>query len=72
MVLDKDLLRVALDAARQMVDRERELERAKGEYHQAAVRRLHHSGGTSREIATALGLSHQRVHQIVHKPRPWR
>jgi hypothetical protein len=33
-------------------------------YHQA-IRRLHAAGGSLREIAEALGLSHQRVHQII-------
>lgn len=31
----------------------------------AAVRRVHSEGKTLREIADALGISHQRVHQIV-------
>jgi hypothetical protein len=34
------------------------------EFHHA-VRRLHLSGASLRELAGALGLSHQRVHQIV-------
>jgi hypothetical protein len=38
--------------------------RAKVAYHQA-IRRLHAAGGSLREIAEALGLSHQRVHQII-------
>jgi hypothetical protein len=33
--------------------------------YQHAIRRLHASGGSMREIADALGLSYQRVHQIV-------
>jgi hypothetical protein len=38
--------------------------RAKVDYHQA-IRRLHAAGGSLREIAEALRLSHQRVHQII-------
>ncbi len=37
---------------------------ARAAYHQA-IRRLHARGGSMREIATALGMSHQRVHQII-------
>jgi hypothetical protein len=42
-----------------------------GEYHQA-IRRLHTAGGSLREIAEALRLSHQRVHQIIDKAEPTR
>ena len=49
--------------------------RAKVDYHQA-IRRLHAAGGSLREIAEALRLSHQRVHQIVDEAaeptRRWR
>jgi hypothetical protein len=41
-----------------------EAERLRGEYHQA-IDTLHRSGATLREIADGLGISHQRVHQIV-------
>jgi hypothetical protein len=37
---------------------------ARAGLHQA-IRRLHAAGGSMREIATALGMSHQRVHQII-------
>ena len=37
---------------------------ARAAFH-SAIRRLHASGGSMREIATALGMSHQRVHQII-------
>src|SRR5260370_31413615 len=40
-------------------------ERRRAEYHQA-IRRLHAAGASMREIADELGLSHQRVHQIVN------
>jgi len=38
--------------------------RAKVDHHQA-IHRLHEAGGSLREIAEALHLSHQRVHQII-------
>ncbi|MGH3072312.1 MAG: Clp protease N-terminal domain-containing protein [Gaiellaceae bacterium] len=41
-----------------------EQERAQADLHHA-IRRLHAAGGSLREIADELGLSHQRVHQIV-------
>src|SRR2546425_707069 len=43
---------------------ERQALLARGDYH-TVVRRLHLGGGSLREIAQALGLSHQRVQQIV-------
>lgn len=57
-----------LEEARRLRDRcaeaERELDLARGDYHDA-IRRLHAEGGSMREIGDGLGLSHQRVHQIV-------
>ena len=49
------------------------MERAKAEYRRV-VRRLHIAGVSMREIAEALGVSHQRVHQILEGggPRRWR
>ena len=47
-----------------LAEAERHALTAKAEYH-AAVRRLHLGGGSLREIADALGVSHQRVQQIV-------
>src|SRR5438046_46580 len=38
--------------------------------HYQAVRRLHSSGATMRDIAEALSISHQRVHQIVNGGEP--
>ena len=48
-----------------------EAERLREEYHRAIVK-LHRSGMSLREIANGLGISHQRVHQIVtpHEERP--
>ena len=58
------LLREA-QAARDLLDAlQAEGDRRRVEFHQA-VRRLHSAGPSMREIAEALGLSHQRVHQIV-------
>jgi predicted transcriptional regulator len=58
-----------------MLDAQHALELARSDFHHA-IRRLHAAGATMREIATAFGLSHQRVHQIVgedeeDRPRPF-
>lgn len=64
MALDRDLLEKArlADAALERAERQALLSRA--DYH-TAIRRLHLAGGSLREIAQALSLSHQRVQQIV-------
>jgi hypothetical protein len=64
MGLDGALLSKAADAAERMGEAERSLTLARADYH-AAVRRLHLAGGSVREIGQALGISHQRVQQIV-------
>jgi hypothetical protein len=64
MVIDEGLLRQARDAGSRLADAQREAERAKADYHHA-VRRLHFAGASMREVAEALEISHQRVHQIV-------
>ena len=64
MALDDELVRQARSAAARLVDCERDLDRARGDYYHA-VGRLHLSGASMREIAEALELSHQRVHQII-------
>ncbi len=64
MVLNTELLDKARSAGRQVEEAERQALLARGDYH-AAIRRLHLSGGSLREIAEALGVSHQRVQQIV-------
>ena len=64
MALDDGLVRKARNAASRLIDCERDLDRARGDYYHA-VRRLHLAGASMREIAEALDLSHQRVHQII-------
>lgn len=68
MTLDDSLLRQARDASTRWAAAQDRAELAKAEYHHA-VRRLHTAGGSLREIAEALSLSHQRVHQIVDAAR---
>jgi hypothetical protein len=62
--MDEELLAAARQAQEQLIEADHEAEVAKAGFHRA-VRRLHLSGASLREIAVALNLSHQRVHQIV-------
>jgi len=74
MALDASLLDQAKTAESRVIDAEHEAEVARAEFHRA-VRRLQLAGASLREIADALGLSHQRVHQIVESAggsRRWR
>jgi hypothetical protein len=64
MTLDHDLLRKAQAAGSRASEAERRAQLARAEYH-AVIRRLHLAGGSLREVAQALALSHQRVQQIV-------
>jgi ClpX C4-type zinc finger len=64
MALDPGLVREAERAREQLAVAQHAAYRAKVDYHQA-IRRLHAAGGSLREIAEALRLSHQRVHQII-------
>ena len=64
MTLDEKLLADVLAARVRMEELEDAAWDARARLHQS-VRRLHHAGGSLREIATELGMSHQRVHQIV-------
>jgi ClpX C4-type zinc finger len=64
MGLDRELLHEAQAARERLAVSQHAAERARADYH-LAVRRLHAAGGSLREIAEALRLSHQRVHQIV-------
>jgi len=62
--MDDDLLAEARRAQERLIDAEHDAEVARAEFHRA-VRRLHLHGASLRELAAGLGLSHQRVHQIV-------
>jgi ClpX C4-type zinc finger len=64
MGLDGDLLRDVKAARARLLESQHAAEQAKADYHHA-IRRLHAAGGSLREIAEALRLSHQRVHQII-------
>jgi hypothetical protein len=62
--MDEELLAAARRAQEQLIEADHTAGLAKAEFHRA-VRRLHLSGASLRELAAALQLSHQRVHQIV-------
>jgi hypothetical protein len=62
--VDQTLLAEARQAQERLIDAERDADVARAEFHRA-VRRLHLNGASLRELASGLGLSHQRVHQIV-------
>jgi ClpX C4-type zinc finger len=62
--MDEMLLAEARQAQERLIDAERDADVARAEFHRA-VRRLHLNGASLRELASGLGLSHQRVHQIV-------
>lgn len=64
--MNNDLLAEARQAQERLIDAERDLEVARAEFHRT-VRRLHLHGSSLRELAAGLGLSHQRVHQIVEE-----
>ena len=64
MTIDAAALAQARTAQERLLELQRDAERARVDYHYE-IRRLHAAGGSLREIADALGLSHQRVHQIV-------
>ena len=64
--MDEDLLAEARQAQERLIDAERDADVARAEFHRA-VRRLHLHGASLRDLAAGLGLSHQRVHQIVEE-----
>ena len=64
--MNDELLAEARQAQERLIDAERDVEVARAEFHRA-VRRLHLHGSSLRELAANLGLSHQRVHQIVEE-----
>lgn len=63
-MLDEQLLARARADGVRVVDAEREVLLRRADYH-TAVRRLHLAGASLREVAEALGVSHQRVQQMV-------
>jgi hypothetical protein len=67
VALDPDLVHQATEKRDRLVELQHDVEQTRSDYHYL-IRRLHAEGGTLREIAEALGLSHQRVHQIVEIP----
>jgi ATP-dependent Clp protease ATP-binding subunit ClpA len=71
-MLDDAILGKAKQARDRLIAAQREQDDARADYHHA-IRRLHASGSSMREIAEALGISHQRVHQIVDEEArlPW-
>ena len=64
MTLDEEVLTQTKEIRERLLESERALEHLRADYHHA-IRLLHARGGNMREIAEALVLSHQRVHQIV-------
>ena len=62
--MDDKLLGEARQARERLIGAEHDAEVARGEFHRA-VWCLHLGGASLRDIGAALGLSHQRVHQIV-------
>ena len=74
MPLDADLLSQARATEARLIDAEHDADVARAEFHRA-IRRLQLAGGSLREIAEELGVSHQRIHQIVESTggsRSWR
>jgi ClpX C4-type zinc finger protein len=65
-IMNDEFLAEARQAQERLIDAERDVEVARAEFHRA-VRRLHLHGSSLREVAANLGLSHQRVHQIVEE-----
>jgi hypothetical protein len=73
-MMDEELISRAKQAEERLLEAEQDAVVARAEFHRA-VRRLHLSGASLRELADALQLSHQRVHQIVNAAggaRRWR
>jgi len=67
MTLDEQILAEAKEARQRLVDLESQTAHVRVDYHHA-IKKLHAAGGSLREIADSLELSHQRVHQIVEGP----
>jgi hypothetical protein len=73
MPVDHNLLAEASAASSRVTELEDQLEGARADYRRS-VRRLHLAGASMREVAEALGISHQRIHQIIEDGgvRRWR
>ena len=67
MTLDEQILAEAKEVRQHLIDLESQTAHARVDYHHA-IKKLNAAGGSLREIAEALELSHQRVHQIVDGP----
>jgi ClpX C4-type zinc finger len=63
-MLDEEALGAVRKAMKVVADRAHDLEVAEAGLHHA-IRVLHATGGSLQEIASAVGLSRQRIHQIV-------
>ncbi|MDT7789166.1 MAG: hypothetical protein QOF58_7585 [Pseudonocardiales bacterium] len=68
MTLDDELLAAARKAGTASAAAQDQADIAKAVYHHSVLR-LHRAGGSMREIAEALKMSHQRVHQIVEQSK---
>ncbi|MET9629856.1 ClpX C4-type zinc finger protein [Lentzea sp. NPDC006480] len=68
MTLDDELLAAARKAGTASASAQEQADIAKAAYHHSVLR-LHRAGGSMREIAEALKMSHQRVHQIVEQSK---
>jgi hypothetical protein len=69
MPIDEELLAEAVRAAERITQAQHAVEEARAGF-QRAVRTLYVQGGSMREIAERLGISHQRVHQLLDLPKP--
>jgi ClpX C4-type zinc finger len=67
MTVDERLAGQAREAAQRITGRQHDLDAARADF-QRSVRALYLDGGSLREIADVLGLSHQRVHQLLDLP----
>jgi hypothetical protein len=64
VMLDDEALGQVLRSRNKVFERRQDLESAEASFHHA-IRLLHATGGSLQEVADAIGLSRQRVHQIV-------
>jgi hypothetical protein len=64
MAVNRQLLAKARAAGARLAEAEHQVDLARKDYH-SVVRRMHLAGGSLRELAAELGLSHQRIQQMV-------